>query len=62
MTGVGDEAYTGPSFDPETNVNFVKGEYYVAVATHIDHSNRSKAILSIDQVIAVAKVIASRMQ
>jgi hypothetical protein len=61
VPGVGDEAYTGPSFDPQTNVNFVKGGYYVAVSTHIDPKDKTRAVLKIDQVIAVAKVIASRM-
>lgn len=62
VTGLGDEAYTGPSFDPQTNVNFVKGGYYVSVSTHVDPKDKNKAVLKIDQVIAVAKVIASRMQ
>ena len=62
VAGIGDEAYTGPSFDPQTNVNFVKGGYYVAVATHVDPRDKTRAVLKIDQVIAVAKVIASRMQ
>jgi hypothetical protein len=62
VKGIGDEAYTGPSFDPQTSVNFVKGDYYVAVATHIDPKDRHKTVLPIDKVIAVAKVVAARMQ
>lgn len=61
VAGIGDEAYTGPSFDPQTSVNFVKGGMYVTVATHIDPRDRKKAVLPIDQVIAVAKVLAARM-
>lgn len=62
VKGIGDEAYTGPSFDPQTSVNFVKGGYFVAVATHIDPRDRSKTVLPIDKVIAVAKVVAERMR
>lgn len=62
VAGVGEEAYTGPSFDPQTNVNFVKGGYYVAVSTHIDPKDNNKAVLPIDKVIAVAKLIAARMK
>ena len=62
VAGVGEEAYTGPSFDPQVNVNFVKGGTYVAVSTLIDPKDKSKPVLKIEQVIAVAKVIASRMK
>ena len=62
VKGLGDEAYTGPSFDPQTQVNFKKGAYYVSVSTHIDPKDRTKPVLKIDQVIAVAKVVAERMK
>ena len=62
VPGIGDEAYTGPSFDPQTSVNFVKSGYFVAVATNIDPKDRKKAVLPIDQVIAVAKIIAARIK
>jgi hypothetical protein len=62
VPGLGDEAYTGPSFDPQTTVNFRKGAYFVAVSTHIDPKDKSKAVLKIDQVIAVSRIIASRMK
>lgn len=62
VPGLGDEAYTGPSFDPQTTVSFLKGRYYVAVATHIDPKDKSRTVLPIEKVIAVAKTIASRMQ
>jgi hypothetical protein len=61
VAGLGEEAYTGPSFDPQTNVNFVKGGYYVSVSTNVDPKDKNKAMLKIDQLIAVAKVIATRM-
>ena len=61
VSGIGDEAYTGPSFDPQTSVNFVKGGTYVTVSTLIDPRDKKKAVLPIEQVIAVAKVIAGRM-
>jgi hypothetical protein len=61
VPGLGDEAYTGPSFDPQTTVNFVKGGYYVSVSTNVDPRDKTKALLKIEHVIAVAKLIASRM-
>jgi len=61
VQGIGDEAYTGPSFDPQTSVNFVKGGTYVTVSTLIDPRDKKKAVLPIEQVIAVAKVIAARI-
>ena len=62
VPGLGEEAYTSPSFDPQTTVNFKKGSYFVAVSTHINPKDKTKTMLKIDQVIAIAKTIASRMQ
>jgi hypothetical protein len=62
VPGLGDEAYTGPAFDPQTTVNFRKGAYFVAVSTHVAPRDRTKAVLKIDQVIAIARTIASRMK
>ena len=62
VPGLGEEAYTSPSFDPQTTVNFKKGLYFVAVSTHIDPKDRTRPVLKIDQVISVARTIASRMQ
>jgi hypothetical protein len=62
VAGLGDEAYTGPSFDPQTTVNFKKGAYFVAVSTHVNPRDRTRAVLNIDQVIAIARTIASRMK
>jgi hypothetical protein len=62
VPGLGDEAYTSPAFDPQTTVNFKKGAYFVAVSTHIDPRDKKRSVLKIDQVIAVARIIASRMK
>jgi len=62
VPGLGEEAFTSPSFDPQTTVNFKKGAYFVAVSTHVNPKDKTKPVLKIDQVIAIAKTIASRMK
>lgn len=61
LQGLGEEAFTSPAFDPQTTVNFKKGNYVVVIATHIDPKDKTKTILKMDQVISLAKIVASRM-
>jgi hypothetical protein len=61
VPGVGEEAFTSPSFDPQFSINFRKGNTVAIVTTHIDPKDKKKTILSMDQLIALAKLVASRM-
>jgi hypothetical protein len=61
LQDVGEEAFTSPAFDPQFSVNFRKGNYIAVVTTHIDPKDKSKTVLKMDQLIALAKLIAQRM-
>lgn len=61
VPGVGEEAFSSPAFDPQFSINFLKGNYYAIVTTHVDAKDKTKTVLKMDQLIAVAKLVASRM-
>jgi hypothetical protein len=61
VKGIGDEAFTSPSFDPQFSLNFRKGQYVAIVTTDIDPKDKKKTMLSMDQLTALAKLVASRM-
>ena len=61
IPGVGEEAFSSPAFDPQFSVNFLKGNYYAIVTTHVDEKDKTKTALNMDQLIAIAKLVASKM-
>jgi len=61
LQGIGEEAFTSPAFAPQFSVNFRKGNYIAVVTTDIDPRDKKKTGLSMDQLIALAKLVASRM-
>jgi hypothetical protein len=61
VPGVGQEAFSSPSFDPQFSINFLKGNYYAIVTTHVDAKDKTKTVLNMDQLIAIAKLVASKM-
>lgn len=61
MQGIGEEAFTSPAFDPQFSVNFRKGRYVAVITTHIDSKDKKRTILSMDHLVSLAKLVASRM-
>jgi hypothetical protein len=61
VPGVGQEAFTSPAFDPQFSINFLKGKYFAIVTTHVDAMDKTKTVLKMDQLIAIAKLVASKM-
>ena len=61
IPGVGEEAFSSPAFDPQFSVNFLKGNYYAIVTTHVEEKDKTKTVLNMDQLIAIAKLVASKM-
>ncbi len=61
VPGIGEEAFTSPAFDPQFSVNFLKGKYYAIVTTHVDEKDKTRTVLKMDQLIAIAKLVASKM-
>lgn len=61
VQGIGEEAFTSPAFDPQFSVNFRKGKYVAVITTHIDGKDKKRTILSMDQLVSLAKLVASRM-
>jgi hypothetical protein len=58
---VGEEAFTSPAFDPQFSVNFRKGNYVAVVTTHIDAREKNRTMLTMEHLVSLAKLIASRM-
>jgi hypothetical protein len=61
IPGVGEEAFSSPAFDPQFSINFLKGKYYAIVTTHVETKDKTKTTLKMDQLIAIAKLVASKM-
>jgi len=61
VPGIGEEAFTSPSFDPQFSINIRKGQYMAVVTTHVDAKDKTKVVLKMDQLNALAKLVASRM-
>lgn len=60
IQGVGEDAFVGPADAPPLFIlAFRKGIYAVVLNTELDDSN--KPILSMEQLIAIAKIMASRI-
>jgi len=62
VQGVGEEAFIGPGvMDPQYMLAFKKGNYCVAISTFVDVENPDKTTLTMDQVIAIGKIVAGRI-
>ncbi len=61
VAGVGSDAFSSPVYPPQYAINFLKGNYYAVVTTHLDPTDKAKTLLTFDQLTALAKLIASRM-
>lgn len=61
VPAVGEAAFTSPAFAPQFSVNFIKGGHFGIVTTHVDPKDKNRTVLTMDQVIAVAKLVASKM-
>jgi hypothetical protein len=61
VAGVGEEAFYGPAANPQYVLIFRNKDFCVRLYTYIDKSDPSKTVLTIDQLIALGKIIASRM-
>jgi hypothetical protein len=61
VPAVGEAAFTSPAFTPQFSVNFIKGGHFGIVTTHVDPKDKNKTVLTMDQVIALAKVVASKL-
>ena len=61
LPGIGEEAFTSPSFDPQFSVNLIKGNHVAVITTHIDGQDRKKTVLKMEHLIALAKLVAARM-
>jgi len=59
VSGIGEDAYYGPKVDTPYILTFRKGEYYVELSTIFDQ--KLKLCVSMDQLKALGKIVASRM-
>ena len=59
---IGDEAYIGPGFmDPQYTLTFLKGQHCVFLSTALVPGDPITTVLTLDQLKAVGKLIASRL-
>jgi len=61
VSGVGDDAFMGPAFDPQFFVDFKKGDHTVVVSTVISSDDMMKTVLPMEKLIEIGKLIASRI-
>jgi len=61
VPGVGEAAFISPAFAPQFSVNFIKAGHFAIVTTHVDPKDKNKTVLTMDQVAAVAKLVAAKM-
>ena len=61
VAGVGEAAFYGPAASPQNVLIFKNKDSCVRVYTYIEKSDPAKTILTVDQLIAVGKIIVSRM-
>lgn len=65
VAGVGEEAYSGPKNDPQSVLIFRKSIYCVTLGTFLNMSGNAKSpttMLTMDQLIALGKLVASRLK
>jgi len=60
VAGVGEEAFYGPAVGPPYVPIFRNKDWCVRLYTYIDKRDPSKTVLTMDQLIALGKTIASR--
>ena len=61
VAGVGEEAFYGPAANPQYVLIFRKKDFCVRIYTYIDTNDPSKTVLTMAQLIALGKVVASRI-
>jgi len=61
ISGVGDEAITGPAADPQYMFAARKGDKGVALSTFMDPVTLDKTVLTMDQLIALGKIVVERL-
>jgi hypothetical protein len=61
IPGVGDEALTGPAADPQYMLLARKGDKCVALSTFVDPAAPEKTLLTMDQLIALGKIVIERL-
>ena len=61
ISGVGNEAFTGPADGPEYILVFRKGTHCVSLNTYFDTSGKAPTMLTMDQLKSLGKLIAARL-
>lgn len=61
VAGVGEAAFCGPAADPQYILVFKKKTYCVSVSTYFNFGAKPPTMLTMDQLIAIAKLVASRI-
>lgn len=61
VAGVGEEAFYGPAANPQYVLIFRKKDFCVRIYTYIDTNDPSKTVLTMAQLIALGKIVASRI-
>ena len=61
VSGLGDDAFTSPSFDPQFSVNVRKGHYVMVITTNIDPKDKKRTLLGMDQLLKIANVVDQRL-
>jgi len=61
IPGIGDEAIIGPAADPQYMFLARKGDKCVALSTFVDPATPEKTLLTMDQVIALGKIVIERL-
>jgi hypothetical protein len=61
LPGVGDEAMTGPAADPQYMFLARRGDKCVALSTFVDPATPEKTLLTMDQLIALGKIVIKKL-
>jgi hypothetical protein len=61
VPGIGDDAFIGPPNDPQYFIEFKKGTRVVSLSTFFNMAKLGQTFLNIDQLCALAKVVAGRL-
>lgn len=61
VSGLGEDAFIGPAFDPQFFVDFRKGEHTVVVSTVISPDDMMQTILPLENLVEIGKLIAARL-
>jgi len=61
IPGIGDEAMTGPAADPQYMLLARKGNKCMALSTFVDPAAPEKTLLTMDQLIALGKIVIERL-